>query len=426
MRSVTFANEPEFNVQFKEAIAFFRQKVSLPTKTWRDIEGRAHDRAFVVAGAMKEELLSDLRGEIAKAIAGETTLQDFRKEFDHIVAKHGWTGWTGEDTAAGRAWRTRVIFETNLSTAYAAGRYAQMTDKDVVKVYAYWQYRHAFYRQPHRSRPEHLGWSGLTLKWDDPWWETHYPPNGWKCSCGIEVMSAREMKEEGIEPSEAPPITYRTVLDPRTNDKVKVPHGIDFGWDHAPGRDWSMGLVPHELQQPAPPSGAATITRLLLPLSDIAKPFTAKPLPEGTTPEQAVDAFLSAFGASSDNPVMYRDAAGHAIPIADTLFRTKEGYLKADKQGRSLEMPMLAETIKDPDEIWVDWAKQRDGSGWKLVRRYLRIAKDGLGFGSFTWSRSEWEGSTVFTPKKGDAGKPNPNYIERQRTGVLLYRRPAK
>lgn len=418
-----FADEPEFNVQFKEAIAYLRQKVNLPTKTWRDIEGRAHDRAFVVAGAMKEELLSDLRAEVEKSVAGQSTLRDFRKAFDEIVAKHGWTGWTGEDTKAGRAWRTRVIFETNLSTAYAAGRYAQMTDKDVVGGYPYWQYRHAYYRVPERSRPEHEAWSGLTLKWDDPWWRIHYPPNGWKCSCGIEPMSISEMKAEGISASDAPPITYRTVIDPRTSDKVRVPHGIDFGWDHAPGRDWTNGLVPREMQAPLAPSGATAIVNALPLLSDNAKPFVAKPLPEGTTPEEAIDAFLVAFGASTENPVMYRDAAGHAILISESLFKTGKGFIKGNKRGRALEMAMLAETIKDPDEIWVDWFWHRDSETWMLARRYLRIASNGLGFGSFKWSRKEWEGATTYSPTKGAQQKPDPNYIENQRTGALLYRR---
>ncbi|MCA0339942.1 MAG: head morphogenesis protein, partial [Proteobacteria bacterium] len=237
-----FAGSDEFGVPFQEAIDFFRQKLNLPSKTWRDIEGRSHDRAFVVAGAMKDALLSDLRAEIDKAVAGKTTLEEFRKNFDAIVARHGWTGWTGEGSEAGRAWRTRVIYETNLKTAYAAGRYAQMTDPDIVKVYKWWRYRHAFYRQPERARPEHRDiWNGTVLRFDDPWWDTHYPPNGWNCSCGVETLSDRELKAEGIEPDEAPPITTRTVIDPKTGEKVQVPNGIDFGWDHAPGRDWSRG-----------------------------------------------------------------------------------------------------------------------------------------------------------------------------------------
>ena len=42
-------------------LAFFRQKLGLPTARWDDLMKSAHDRAFVVAGAMKADLLADLK-----------------------------------------------------------------------------------------------------------------------------------------------------------------------------------------------------------------------------------------------------------------------------------------------------------------------------------------------------------------------------
>ena len=37
-------------------------------------------------GALKDDLLIDLRKAVEKAITGASTLQDFRKDFDQIVA----------------------------------------------------------------------------------------------------------------------------------------------------------------------------------------------------------------------------------------------------------------------------------------------------------------------------------------------------
>lgn len=62
----------------------------------------------MVAGATKRDLLSDMRGAVEKAIATGCTLEQFRTDFDTIVAKYGWE-YNGV-----RAWRTRTIFETNL------------------------------------------------------------------------------------------------------------------------------------------------------------------------------------------------------------------------------------------------------------------------------------------------------------------------
>jgi hypothetical protein len=53
------------------------------------------------------------------------------------VATHGW------DFKGGRNWRTRVIYQTNLQTSYAAGRYQQLTDPDMLKVRPYWRYVHS-------------------------------------------------------------------------------------------------------------------------------------------------------------------------------------------------------------------------------------------------------------------------------------------
>ena len=44
-----------FQLPFQEQIDFLKQKVRLPTLTHRDISSRGHDRAFVVAGAMKAD-----------------------------------------------------------------------------------------------------------------------------------------------------------------------------------------------------------------------------------------------------------------------------------------------------------------------------------------------------------------------------------
>ena len=50
---------------YKEAVDYFKQKINLPTKRWNDIEGAMHTRAFVVAGAMREDILCDFRKQVA-------------------------------------------------------------------------------------------------------------------------------------------------------------------------------------------------------------------------------------------------------------------------------------------------------------------------------------------------------------------------
>lgn len=112
-----------FNLPFAQQIDFFKQKVNLPTQSYKDLQAQQHDKAFVVAGAMKADLLTDLNEAVLKAIEDGESLGQFRQRFDEIVAKRGWTGWTGSDSKEGIAWRTKVIYTTNLRTSHAAGRW---------------------------------------------------------------------------------------------------------------------------------------------------------------------------------------------------------------------------------------------------------------------------------------------------------------
>ena len=161
---------PEFgSLPFTEQIEHFRDKVPLEAQAWTDIWEGEHARAFVVAGAMKADLLTDFKTAIDKAISEGTTLEEFRKDFDQLVERHGWS-YNG-----GRGWRTRVIYETNLRTTYQTGRFKQK--QDIKWLRPYWEYRHSDLVQD--PREEHERWDGMVLSADDPWWKTHYPPNGW-------------------------------------------------------------------------------------------------------------------------------------------------------------------------------------------------------------------------------------------------------
>ena len=217
-----------FRRPFVEQVAFFRRKMGhlAPTRRWDDLTGAQHDTAFMVAGAQKAALLSDLAGSIDQAIAGAGTLETFTRDFNAAVDRHDWHGWTGEGTKGGRAWRVRTIYRTNAFTSYAAGRFAQLTAAG----FKYWVYLHGGSRDP---RPEHLNvFNGLILPPDHPFWEKHYPPSDWGCSCY--VVGAFTLKQAqrlgGTKGAEALPDGWDKPL-PATGE----PAGIGKGWGYAPG-----------------------------------------------------------------------------------------------------------------------------------------------------------------------------------------------
>lgn len=212
---------------FDQQVAALRLRTRnlVDTDRWDDLWHDAHETAFVVAGASKADVLGDLAAAVDKAVSEGATLEEFRKDFRDAVARHGWTGWAGEGSAKGEAWRTRVIYQTNMRTSYAAGRMAQLVEGG----YRFWVYRHGGSRDP---RPQHLAWDGLTLPPDHPFWATHAPPNGWGCSCYIVgARSEAAARRRGGDPGKGLPPGW-DALDAKTG----APKGIDRGWAYAPGR----------------------------------------------------------------------------------------------------------------------------------------------------------------------------------------------
>lgn len=209
------------HLPFEEQIAFFRAKLGnlIPTRTWRDVRHAQHDTGFMVAGAMKADLLADFSMAVDSAVAEGKSLDWFQKAFDSIVEEHGWSH-TGD-----REWRAKVIYQTNMATSYAAGRLAQLRDPDLQKLAPYWMYVHN--DSVLHPRPLHVSWDKLVLPADDPWFKTHYPPNGWGCQCRVTAVSKAQAKRDGGRLGQAP--------DDGISTKTGAPKGIDAGFAYMPG-----------------------------------------------------------------------------------------------------------------------------------------------------------------------------------------------
>lgn len=273
------------DLPFEEAIAYLGGKTNVTSEDFTDVMGKANVRSFTVAGAGTQALVDDFRREVAKALEKGTTLQDFRGQFDAIVAKHGWehTGSPG--------WRSRVIYETNLGMAYSAGRYAQQTEPETLAQFPYWQYVHSGALHP---RLQHKAWDGITLRADDPWWDTHYPPNGWRCGCRTRPLSARGLARQGKSgPDTAPPLKRKEYTNKKTGEVYEVPEGIDPGFDYNPGREWTgkppqipanatlqpKGSTPAGSPPPAPAPAAAPPASRPAPAAPPAAPAAAPAAP---------------------------------------------------------------------------------------------------------------------------------------------------
>lgn len=400
------------SLPFQEQIAFFRQKMNLPTAAWTDVLEGQHARAFVVAGAARDDLLTDLRGAIDKAIAKGTTLQEFRKDFDAAVAKTGWT-YNG-----GRNWRSKVIYDTNLRTSYMAGRYEQL--QAVKAARPYWRYRHS--EAVERPRPEHLAWDGLILSADDPWWSTHYPPNGWGCKCYVEPLGERQMERLGKSgPDAAPPLQVRQAVvgangpSPRT---VNVPAGIDPGWGYNVGEAaYGRSVATSVLQEQSggrwvelPGKSPADYGRPVRLPSDVP---VASMGASARQPDDVVDLLRAAIGGEQAE---FRDPTDSSVLV----MRAVADHMLLDAKrvdGREQYFPFIREVIEQPYEVWVHFARNELTGKYGLRRRYVksfRMDKNRV-FGLVAESASGiWTAVTFY---RGD------ELMQTARKGVLLWGR---
>lgn len=322
-----------FDLPFAEQIDFFRRKTNLGTQAWTDIWEAQHDRSFVVAGAMKADLLNEIRQAVDKAIATGTTLETFRKEFRDITDRLGWPGTAGAGSKGGFNWRTKVIYETNLRTSYAAGREAQLADPGLQALLPFRRYVHN--DSVLHPRPLHLAWNGLTLPHDHPFWQTHSPPNGWGCRCRVTAVAAPKKGD-----ATKPPPGWDD-MDAETG----APPGIDKGWGYAPGasvREELRALVEQKVAKLPGPLGkalAADVEKALTPTSESIGRFLHAPrtgVANDAVAEavQAIDRVHSAEGLPR-------------IPVFNADTKEFQGRYKATADGDAREI-RISSSSKNP------------------------------------------------------------------------------
>lgn len=236
----------------KLAVDYFRAKGYQITWNWQEALHAAHARAFTVAKAVRMDVLKTIRTEVDNALSQGMTQRQFEQALMPRLKALGWWGRqivVGADGQAevvqlGSPHRLRTIYQTNLQTAYQSGRYAQQLANAASQ--PYWQYVAVM---DSRTRPTHGALNGRVFRYDDPIWQSHYPPNGWGCRCRVRAMSQRRLDSLGLKvESSDGHLSSRWVdagVDKRTGEVTqvevtswkdgKLSFTPDPGWSYNPG-----------------------------------------------------------------------------------------------------------------------------------------------------------------------------------------------
>lgn len=236
----------------EEIVEWFEQKGNTISWNWSDVWQRQHAQTFTVAKALKLDILQDIRNEMQQAIDNGETFDQFQRNLAYKLKRAGWWGRVqaqdvpGYDPASGvdpeelvqlgSPWRLQTIFNTNMNTAYATGRYRQQ--RRAAHTHPYWQYLAIL---DDRTRDEHAALHKKVFRYDDPFWEHFYPPNGWGCRCRVRALSQRQLDRLELTVQQTGPNNFGidTLLDPDTGRPDKVAwFGVD-GQKVQPERGWS-------------------------------------------------------------------------------------------------------------------------------------------------------------------------------------------
>ncbi len=238
-----------FNLPPERAIEYFRSKGFVITWHWHDLWQDDQAKSFTVAKAMRLDILNEIRAELDRSLAQGIPFKDFEKTLTPRLQALGWWGkqiivdseGNAQVAQLGSPRRLETIYRTNVQTSLMAGRYRQMLENADNR--PWWQYVAVM---DSRTRPTHAALNGIVARYDDPFWQYFYPPNGFNCRCRVRAFTDSDLKDLGLNPIDGSRYLGETwKVDPSTGftervATIKLPGmaktvSPDLGWSYNPG-----------------------------------------------------------------------------------------------------------------------------------------------------------------------------------------------
>lgn len=312
------------------AIAFWKQRAKLTDEEAKALGEEVKHRAFYVTGLAKQDLVQLVSDGIEEALKKGEALADFKKRIAAAIQTQGWHDY-----------RVENIFRTNMQTAYSAGRYKKM--QAVKSSRPYWQYIAVMDK---RVRPSHAILHEKVYPADHEFWSSNYPPNGFRCRCGVRTLSARQVEKQGLTvETEMPKADMWT--DPKTGYEYFVHFpGADKGFRNNPGKDWvqaGLNLKKHGMDTAPPPPKKEPLTQKKLE-ADIA----------------SIDTLIKAAGDKQS--VAELEAKKAELQELLDKKKTQAAKKKLNAQKKKLEQQIGEFPVKTYSGIWqadvttADWA----------------------------------------------------------------------
>ncbi len=367
-----------FYMKPEEIIGFFKEKGLKTSYDWHEVYADAHAKAFTVAKMTELDLLKDTKALVEKAIEEGQSYSEFKREAMKLFEKKGWVGTRIDVDSKGNAHkvelgtprRIKTIFDSNINSAYAIGRYREQLEE--IDVAPYWQYMSI---NDEHTRPAHQAMHLKVYKATDPFWSQFYPPNGWGCRCFVRNLTKSDVERQGltVESSEGK-ISYISkkvgneekeipVYNPNKNIENVLRQPLlqpDAGWETNIGKSaWNIDVLAWNKVKDMPDK---------IKYDFISK--MASNIHKEKVVEYVIEAGLKHFtkpeGGKSAvtwlKPVVVQALLKNKAVFQTPIINITEGDISHILRSRKNPKQILTESqvrnfykyINNPDEIWLD------------------------------------------------------------------------
>jgi hypothetical protein len=122
-----------------------------------------------------------------------------------------------------------------------------------------------------RTRPAHAALNGRTFRYDDPFWQSGFPPNGFRCRCGVRALDREDLHARGIDLSSSE--GRLSEIEVPTSRQPDGPTATVTRFEYAPGKffapDAGWNYNPGQ-------SGLAHLRQILTEQANRAEPALAR------------------------------------------------------------------------------------------------------------------------------------------------------
>ena len=189
------------------AVEWLKAK-GVTAENYRNLTASEIAKVYTIARISDLEMLNDIKQSMITAADNGQSYQNWRKDILQHLQNKGWlhpNGHNGKDIidpqtgeVFGAPRRLETIYRTNMQSAYMAGQYQGYMAN--IGERPYWMYDAV---GDSRTRPAHAAMDGLVYRYDDPFWATFYPPNGYNCRCSVMALAERDLAKYGVALSES-------------------------------------------------------------------------------------------------------------------------------------------------------------------------------------------------------------------------------